>query len=112
MKTNVLFLKSYFAQFFLEWEMFQMKVVEKNQNTHFVFSNVLPKFVPFFKIMWKNIVDPDRPQMTMWRVRISCWMPKATDRHSEYVIVIAFPLQQWLHEHAWILRYTYIACLV
>ena len=25
---------------------------------------------------------------------------------------IAFPLQQWLHERASVLRYTYIACLV
>ena len=25
---------------------------------------------------------------------------------------IAFPLQQWLHEGASLLRYTYIACLV
>jgi hypothetical protein len=31
-------------------------------------------------------------------MRISCWIPKATNTHSEYVIVIAFPLQQWLHE--------------
>jgi hypothetical protein len=26
--------------------------------------------------------------------------PKDTDKHSEYVILIAFPLQQWLHECA------------
>ena len=32
--------------------------------------------------------------------------------HSEYVELIAFPLQQWLHEHASMLRYTYIACPV
>ena len=32
--------------------------------------------------------------------------------HSEYVILIAFPLQQWLHERASVLRYTYIASLV
>ena len=30
--------------------------------------------------------------------------------HSEYVILIAFPLQQWLNERASVLRYTYIAC--
>ena len=40
------------------------------------------------------------------------WIPKAKNRHSEYVILIAFPLQQWLHERALLLRYTYIACLV
>ena len=50
--------------------------------------------------------------MTIWRVRIECWIPKATYRHSEYVILIAFPLQQWLHERASVLRYTNIACLV
>jgi len=27
-------------------------------------------------------------------------------------ILIAFPLQQWLHERASMLRYTYIACHV
>jgi hypothetical protein len=37
---------------------------------------------------------------------------KATDKHSEYVIVIAFPLQQWLYESSLLLRYTNIAYLV
>ena len=31
---------------------------------------------------------------------------------TEYVILIAFPLQQWLHERASMLCYAYIACLV
>jgi len=31
---------------------------------------------------------------------------------SEYVILVAFPLQQWLHECALLLRCTYIACLI
>jgi len=31
---------------------------------------------------------------------------------SKYVVVIAFPLQQGLHEHAALLRYTYIGPLV
>ena len=39
----------------------------------------------------------------------ACWIPKATDTHSEYVILIAFPRQQWLHEHASMLRYMYIS---
>jgi hypothetical protein len=38
--------------------------------------------------------------------------PKAINTHSEYVILTAFPLQQWLHKRASMLRYTYIACLV
>jgi hypothetical protein len=33
----------------------------------------------FREIMWKNIVQPDRPQMTIWRMRNACWIPKATN---------------------------------
>jgi len=58
------------------------------------------------------MVEPGRPRMTMWRMRIAYWIHKATNTHSEYVIRIAFPLQQWLQERASVLRYTYIACLV
>jgi hypothetical protein len=65
-----------------------------------------------YEITWINIVEPDRPQMTLWRMRIACWIPKATDTHSQYVILITFPLQQWLHDRAAMLRYTYIDCLV
>jgi hypothetical protein len=32
----------------------------------------------------------------IWRMNIACWMPKATNTHSEHVILIAFPQQQWL----------------
>jgi hypothetical protein len=56
--------------------------------------------------MWKNIVQPERPHMTIWRMRIACRIPKATDTNSEYVIIIALPLQQWLHERSSILRYS------
>ena len=48
--------------------------------------------------MCKNVVEPDRPLMTVWRMRIACWIRKATNTHSGYVIIFAFPLQQWLHE--------------
>ena len=49
--------------------------------------------------------------MTIWRIHISCWISKATNTHSQYVLFIDFPLQQMLHERASMLRYTYIACL-
>jgi len=45
-------------------------------------------------------------------MRITCWITKATDTHSEYIILIALPLQQWLRERASMLLYTYSACLV
>ena len=60
--------------------------------------------------MWKNIVETDRPQMTIWRMRIERCIPNTTDTHSEYVILIAFPLQQCLHQPVSILR-LYIHCL-
>ena len=62
--------------------------------------------------MWKNTVERDRPQTIIWRMRIACWIPKATNTHSQYVILTAFPLQQSFHERASILRYTYSAFLV
>jgi len=45
-----------------------------------------------YEIMWKNMVQPDRPQVTVWRMRIACCVSKATKTHSEYVILIVFPL--------------------
>jgi len=76
------------------------KSCRENQNTHFVFSNCFFENHVVYEIMWENIVELGRPQLTIWRMRIACLIPKATNRHSEYVILIAFPQQQWLHERA------------
>jgi hypothetical protein len=43
-----------------------------------------------YELKWKNIVESDRPQMTKWRMRMACWVSKATTTHSKYVIRIAF----------------------
>jgi hypothetical protein len=48
------------------------------------------------KYLWGNLKERGR-------------ITKATDTHSEYVIFIAFPWQQWLGERASMLRYTCIA---
>ena len=72
MKTDIYFW-SHLAEFFLELETFQTKVVQKIK-THFMFSD----FFFFFEnravygIMWKNIVERCMPQMTIWRMRIAC----------------------------------------
>jgi hypothetical protein len=42
--------------------------------------------------MWENIVEPGRPQMTVWRVSIAWWIRKATDTNRGCVILTAFPL--------------------
>ena len=58
-----------------------------NQNTLFVFSNFSLKSC-FLRDMWKNIVERGRSQMTIRRMRISCWIPKAANTHSEYVTLL------------------------
>ena len=40
--------------------------------------------------MSRNIVHPDGQQTTIRRMCIACWVPKATNTNSEYVIHIAF----------------------
>jgi len=85
-----------------------------------MFSNFIFENRVLYEIMWKNIVDRGKPQTTIWHMLIACWLPKAakthththTHTHTQYVIPIAFPLQQWLCERASLLRYTYMACLV
>jgi len=42
----------------------------ENQNTHFVFNNP-PENHAVYEIMWKNIVEWSRPQMTIWHMRIA-----------------------------------------
>jgi len=42
---------------------------------------LFPKNRAVNEITRKNIVQPGRPQMTIWRMRIVCWIPKATNTH-------------------------------
>jgi hypothetical protein len=43
-------------------------------------------YYAIYEITWKNIVEPDRPQMTIWRMRVTCWITNATNTQSECVI--------------------------
>jgi len=61
--------------------------------------------------MWKNMVERGRSQMTIWHMRVACWIPKAKDTHSEYVIrFLLFNCNNGLHQRASILCYTFIGC--
>jgi len=66
-----IFIFLYLAHFFLEWEMFPKKVVEKIKNTYFVFSTFFFENSAVYKNMWKNTLQRGRPQVTIWRMRIS-----------------------------------------
>jgi len=46
--------------------------------------------------------------MKIWLMRVACWILKVTNTHSEYVILVAFPLKQWLHERA--LYVNWVSC--
>jgi len=73
----------------------------ENQNTHFVFNNFFfSENCAIYEIMWKNLVEPDRPKMAIRRMSIAWWIPGATDTPSENEILIALPLQQRLRERA------------
>jgi hypothetical protein len=87
--------------------------IVKKIKTHFIFNNFL--VFENHAVFWdnvENIVESDRPQMTIWHMRISCWILKATDAHSACVILITFPLQQRLQENTLILSDMSIACHV
>jgi len=84
----------------------------REKNTRFMFSNF---FWKSFRL-WDNVEGYCRVGQatgdSVARMRIACWITKARNAHPEYVLLIAFPLQQQLHERASTLHCTYIACLV
>jgi len=98
---------TWLTEFFLEWEMFQKKFVEKIK-THILCSVTFffPENRTICEIMWGDNVNPDRTQMKIRSMRFACWINRARDTNSEYVkIIIAFPLQLWLQERASMLLY-------
>jgi hypothetical protein len=66
----------------------------------FYLQYILPHNRAVYDVMYKKAEESERPQITIWRMPFVCWIPKATDTHSEYVIRIAFPRQQYLRESA------------
>jgi len=89
------------------------KICRENQNTTYLFI----KFPPKFCCLYGNVEKYGRAEQAtddnITRcVSIAWWIPKATDTHSDYIIIIAFSLQQWLRERASLWRSTCIACLV
>jgi len=59
-----------------------MKIVEEIK-TNFISNNLFLKMCSLYEIMWKNIVESDRPQMTVWHMYIACWITKATNTHTQ-----------------------------
>jgi hypothetical protein len=84
------------------------KRCRENQNTHFAFNNFSENRA-VYEIM-RNIfrVGQTTDDKIIRRMFIACWTPRATGTHSEYVILIFVPLQQWLQECASMWRHSYI----
>jgi len=63
------------------------KLYREYQNTKFVLSNFFFSFEnrSVYEIMWKNIGEPGRQQMTIWHLHIACLLPKATNTHTHVV---------------------------
>jgi hypothetical protein len=58
------YLWSYLVEFFLEWKELQTKGAEKIK-THILRLITFSEKRAVYEIMWKNIVKPGRPQMTI-----------------------------------------------
>jgi len=107
MKTNEHFWP-YLGSFLLWIRNVSDKSHREHQNTHFTFSN----FFCFSKITQYCRNWQAKDGNTMWHTRITCWITKATNTHSEYVTLTDFLLQQWLHECNSILHYMHTACRI
>jgi hypothetical protein len=49
----------------------------ENENALFMFSKFFSENRAVYGIMSKNVVEPERPQMEIWR-RVACWISKPT----------------------------------
>ena len=95
----------------LSWSITKIKQQRKSKHTFYVLCSVTFFFVEnraVYEIMWKNTVQPDWSQMTIRRMRIACWIPKATNTLG--ICNTAFPQQQWFHGSASMSRF-YAHCL-
>jgi hypothetical protein len=114
-------LREYFCTFMIisYWILLRMRNVsdkscrEKSKHTFYVQYIFSPKLCH----LWYNMKRYGRGRQATddnitWHMHFIWQVTKDTDTHSEYVILNAFPQQQWLHERASLLSYMYIACLV
>jgi len=71
----------------LQWKMFKKKLYRKSKQTFYT-QWMFFETPAVYRITWKNIVEAGRPQITIWRMGIEWWIPKAANRHSKYVILV------------------------
>jgi len=97
----------YLTQFFVQWEMFQTKFVQKIK-THILCST---SFSPKSCHVWDNVEKYGRSWQATndsitWCMHFAFWITKATDTQ-----ILASPQQQRLHKHPSVLCFPYTECL-
>jgi hypothetical protein len=83
------------------------KELQRTSKHTFHVQYLLHENRALYETMWKNMIQTDRQASDydiVWRMRFACCIRKATDTHSESVILIAFSQQQWLQERVSMLR--------
>ena len=66
------------------------KAIEKIKTHINMFIDFVLKNRTVYEMTWKNIVELDEPKMTIWCMCFACCIPKATNTHSQYVILMLF----------------------
>ena len=107
-------LRQYCAEFFLKWQMFQIKLYWKSWHMFYV-----QKLFFFFRkscLLWDNVekygtAREATDNNTIGRTHFACWITKVTVTHSDCSIIIAFPRWKLFCERTTVLRYTYVPFL-
>jgi len=93
----------------------RMRNVQKKlyrKSTHFIFNIFFLKSCR----LWDSVENCGRVRQAtdtnISCMHIPCWITKATDIHSAYIILIALPRQQCLGERAPMIRLYCIVCLL
>ena len=76
--------------------------------------NFFPENRAVYEIIWKKYGKARQAtdENIIRRMPVQSWIKKAKNTQIKYMIVIAFPWQQWLCDRASVLRFMYIACVV
>ena len=82
----------------------------ENKNTHFTFNDFFLKATPFMRYVKKYCsAEEITDENTLRRKHFVRCVTQATNTHLDYVILIAFPIQERLRERSSILR-LYVHC--
>jgi hypothetical protein len=88
------------------------KRCRENQNTHFMFNN-FSENCALYEIMSKNVVQPERPQMTSQSICFSCWIITITrtyaraHTHNQICHIYRFSMATMVRKSASVLRHIY-----